>query len=466
MPGESQEVVVADQRPIVPGSARSALRHRTFRRVLFGAFLSNVGTWMHNVVLGAIAYDLTESSTFVGLIVFAQLGPMLLLATVGGVLADRYDRRRLLITVVLSQLVLSLVLAGVTLADRPDKLALLVVTFCVGMGQAIYAPTFTALLPQLVDDVDLAGAVSLNSAQTNTARVVGPVVGAVLYTLIGASAVFVVNAGSYLFVVAALWNLRLPRVIHDSAASRGLRVLGDGFRVARANPVVWRCLVTITTYSLVSLPFVGQFPVLAERNLGIGTRSTAYGVLYACFGVGAVLGALSIGTVFSRRSKASITRWGLVGFAGSLAVLALLRTPALAYPVVAVVGFNYLALVTSLMTVVQEQLDNRVRGRVMALWIMGWGGTVPIGNLIAGPLIETTSMTAVMLGGAVCALLLSFYTRRVQQQAAQTEAAIAATAAASSPMPTPVSAVGLGVGLGGSHATASPPVAPAPCPGR
>ena len=411
MPGESHDTLVADERPIVPGTARSALRHPTFRRVLFGAFLSNTGTWMHNVVLGAIAYDLTESSTFVGIVVFAQLGPMLLLSTVGGIMADRFDRTRLLTTVVLSQLVLSLMLAGVTLADRPNKVLLLLVTFAIGSGQAIYAPTFAALLPQLVDDVDIPGAVSLNSAQMNTARVIGPVIGAFLYTLIGASAVFVVNGGSYLFVIASLAGLHLPRAVRDASASRGLRALGDGVRAARADPVVWRCLVTITTFSLVSLPFVGQFPVLAERNLDIGTRSTSYGVLYACFGIGAVVGALSIGTVFSRRSKTDVIRWALVGFAGALAVLAVLRSPWPAYPVVAVVGFGYLALVTALMTRVQERCDNRVRGRVMALWIMGWGGTVPVGNLIAGPLIEATSITAVMLAGAAFAVLLSFYAR-------------------------------------------------------
>lgn len=400
MPGEGKN-----------GSARDALRHRTFRRVLFGAFMSNIGTWMHNVVLGAIAYDLTESSTFVGLVVFAQLGPLLLLSNVGGILADRYDRRRLIVTVVLTQLVLSLVLAAVTMGDQPDKATLLLVVFCIGIGQAIYAPTFTALIPQLVDEAEIAGAVSLNSAQMNTARVIGPVIGAFLYTLIGASSVFVVNAGSYLFVVAAMVGVQLPDRQPSSQASRGLRALGDGMRVARANPVVWRCLVTITVYSLVSLPFVGQFPVLAERNLDIGAKSNAYGVLYACFGIGAVLGALSIGTIFSQRSKAEVTRLNLVAFAGGLTVLSLLRSPEPAYLVVAFVGFAYLALVTSLMTMVQERLDNSVRGRVMALWIMGWGGTVPIGNLVAGPVIEATSITVVMLGGAACALLLSLYTR-------------------------------------------------------
>ena len=435
-----------------PGSARRALRYPAFRRVLLGACLSNVGTWMHNVVLGAIAYDLTESSSFVGLMVFAQLGPMLLLSTVGGILADRFDRTRLLVSIVLSQLVLSLVLAVVTAADRPHQVALLAVTFTIGIGQALYAPAFSALLPELVGKDDIAGAVSLNSAQMNTARVVGPVIGAFLYSALGASLVFVVNAASYLFVAVAVGRVQLPRPTRDGAASRGLRALGDGLREARAIPVVARCLVTITLFSLVSLPFVGQFPVLAERNLDIGTKSTAYGVLYACFGVGAVLGALAIGTVLGRRPKATIVRWGLVGFAGSLAALALLRGPVPAYPVVAVVGFTYLAVVTALMTLVQEQLDNRIRGRVMALWIMGWAGTVPIGNLVAGPIIEATSITAVMLVGAAFAVVLGAYVRPVVPMVPVTAVGTTAT----------VDAGGTEAGI--DRVVAAP--AAVPCPGR
>lgn len=411
MAGEGDQGLGTGETPIVPSSARTALQHRTFRRVLFGAFLSNVGTWMHNVVLGAIAYDLTESSTFVGLVVFAQLGPLLLLSTVGGLIADRFDRRRIIATVAFSQLVLSLLLAAVMIPDEPSKVALLLVTLGIGVGQSVYAPAFNALVPELVDGPDVAGAVSLNSAQMNTARVIGPVIGSFLYTLVGAPAVFALNSASYLAVMVAVAGLQLPRAVRRASDSRGFRALGDGVRLARANPIVWRCLVTISVYSLVSLPFVGQFPTFASRNLDMEVRSTSYGVLYACFGIGAALGALSVGTVFSRQAKDTITSVGLLGFAGSLAVLALLRTPALAYPVVTVVGFTYIALVTSLMTRMQEELDNAIRGRVMALWIMGWGGVVPIGNLIAGPLIELTSVTLLMLVGAASAVALSLYTR-------------------------------------------------------
>lgn len=393
------------------GSALSALRHPLFRRVFVGAFLSQIGNWMRMVVLGSLAYDLTESSSFVGLVVFAQLGPLLLFSTVGGLLADRVDRRRLLIAVTVTQMLLALVLAAVAVPEDPSKVALLAVVFAMGIGQAIYGPTYAALLPQLVDKRDLAGAVALNSTQMNASRVIGPVIGAFLDTTIGAPAVFVGNAVTFLFIIGTLLAVRLPPPVVDRHASRGWRALGDGFRIARDNVIVWRSLVTLFVFSLVSLPFVGQFPVLAERNLGMDERSTAYGVLYACFGLGAVVGSLSIGTVFSQVPKARIVRIALVGFAAALALFAVLRSAGPAYPVAALVGLTYFAMLTSLSTVLQEQLDNRVRGRVMALWIMGFGGTVPVGNLIAGPIIETTSMTLVMLVGAVCAAALTFYAR-------------------------------------------------------
>jgi MFS family permease len=415
---DAEDAIVDGDRTYVPGSARAALRHPTFRRVYLGASLSNVGSWMQNVVLGALAYDLTGSSTFVGVMVFAQLGPMLVLAMVGGLLVDLVDRRRLLTIVTLSQLVLSFGLAAAVVPDRPNKVLLVGLVFAIGVGQAIYAPAYAAILPQLVDREDMDGAISLNSVQMNASRVVGPVIGALLDSLLGAPSVFAANGLSYLFVVAAIMTVRLPPPPTATGAEpRGLRRLTAGFAVARRDVIVRRCLVTLFTFSLISLTFVGQFPVVADRNFGIDERSAAYGGLYACMGIGAVAGALSIGTVFSRRSKERITRVGLVGFAVSLATFALIRTPGLAYPVAVVLGTSYFALITSLSTIMQSRVDHDERGRVTALWIMGFGGTVPIGNLIAGPVIEATSITAVLLVGAAWALVLAGYTRlRVPQE--------------------------------------------------
>jgi len=157
------------------------------------------------------------------------------------------------------------------------------------------------------------------------------------------------------------------------------------------------------------LTFVGQLSVVAAENLGIASDSAGYGLLYATFGVGAMLGALSIGTVLANQSRQRMVRVGMLGYAIVLAVFALLRNPAPAFPVVAVLGFFYFAMVTSLSTALQERLDNAVRGRVMALWIMGFGGTVGLGNLIAGEIIDATSVTAVLLVNALVALALTWY---------------------------------------------------------
>jgi MFS family permease len=408
---EIEDALVDGDRTFAPGSARAALRHPTFRRVFYGSFLSNIGTWMQNVVLGALAYDLSGSPTFVGVVLFAQLGPLLLLSIVGGALADTIDRRRLLVTVSATQLVLSFALAAVATSDDPDKVTLVAVVFAIGVGQALFNPAYSAMLPQLVGRRDLPGAIALHSAQMNGSRVVGPAIGGLLFAALGAPAVFVFNGISYLFVIASLLTVHLPPPVVHAETVRGLRRLGAGFAVARRDPVVGRCLITVFTFSLVSLTFVGQFPVVAERNLGIDGDSAAYGVLYGCLGVGAVIGALSIGTVFSSRSKAAIVPVALVAYAASLAVFALVRVPAVAYPVVLVVGLTYFAFITSLSTVLQEDLHDHERGGVMALWIMGFGGTVPIGNLIAGPIIEATSITAVMLVGAAWALALAVYAR-------------------------------------------------------
>ena len=396
-------------RVVRTGTAMAALRHTVFRRVFIGAFLSNIGSWMQNVILGAMAYDLTHSPTFVGVLLFAQLGPLMLFSLVGGLLADLIDRRRLLITVSVLQGLLSIALAWIARVDDPSRVGLVGIVFLIGVGQAVFGPTYSALLPALVGKEDLSGAISLNSAQMNGSRVLGPVIASAVYARTGASLVFLVNAGSYLLVIWSLLTVKLPPPVLDPGGPQGFRRLAAGFQAAKQDFVVGRALVIIFLFSLLSLPFIGQMPVLADRNLGIGPRSEQYGYLYACFGTGALLGALSIGTVLAGRSQEKVTRVGLVLFGVGLGVFSQIRSPAAAYPMIAIVGLFYFAVITSLSTVLQERLDDRNRGRVMALWIMGFGGTVPIGNLIAGPLIEATSVTTVVMGGAFIALALAAY---------------------------------------------------------
>lgn len=391
--------------PYAAGSARAALSYRPFRLVWMGSMASNVGTWMQNIALGAFAYNLTKSSGYVALLGFMQLGPLLLLSIVGGLLADTIDRRMLLVACQAEQMILSFVLAAIVAVDRPSKTAILLCVLAIGIGNALNAPTFSAVLPQLVDRRDLAGAVSLQSVQMNLSRVIGPAIGGVILPAVGASGVFVINGVTYIFAIATLLMVSIPRP-YPQHGEQGWRRLVGGFGIAKRDRLIGRSLLTIAAVSFFCLPFIGLMPVLAARNLDINPESSSYGILYACFGLGAACGAVAVGTLLVGRNLAKVVRIGLVIFAAMLAVFAVLRSALPAYPVVFLVGLFYFGTVTSLSSVLQEHLREEVRGRVMALWIMGFGGTVPIGLLVFGQIADATSVTAVVLFGAAVALVL------------------------------------------------------------
>jgi MFS family permease len=403
------DALVDADRTVTRGTAQAALRHRDFRIVWGGTFASNIGTWMQNVLLGAYALKLTGDAGYVGLLGFAQLGPLLFFGTLGGVLADVVDRRKLLIWMQLEQLVGSIVLAILVSTPSPSRSAIFFCVLAVGIGNAFSAPALGAILPTLVPKEDLPGAVSLQSVQMNLSRVIGPAIGAPLYAAFGASPVFFLNAGTYLFAVGgvtmAQYSARNTKPMQETGFAR----LASGFRIAAADPLIRRILIVLTTFSTFSLTFVILMPVIAHDNLGIDPKSTEYGILYAAFGLGAALGAVSVGTMFAHRAKAPLVRQALGAFTVLLAVFSLLRNASIAYPVVAVLGYAYFVVITSLSTVLQEYLEDSVRGRVMALWIMAFGGMVPIGGLVGGFVSESTSVTAVVLVGAAVAFLLIWY---------------------------------------------------------
>ena len=405
---ESEEALREGDTRFAPGTARAALANPVFRTLFFGAFLSNIGSWMQQIVLAAYAYDLTGSSTFVGQLVFAQLGPVLVLGVIGGVIADMVDRRRLLLFITVVQMVSAAGLALVVTADDPSRTAIFLVALASGVANAVFMPAYSAMLPGLVGRENLPGAISLNSTQMNASRVIGPAVGGIAFATVGAGWVFAANAASFVFVIVALLRVTLPMVPRGEPESIGRRFTG-GFRVARRDRVVGRALITITSFSFFCIVFVGQMPVLAAENLGLEEKSAAYGVFYACFGFGAVVGSIANGTVLHHVPKPTIVRGGLIAYAGIVAVFGLLRDPAPAYPVVVLVGATYFGMVTALNTVFQSRLADHERGRAMALWMMGFGGTVSLANIAFGPIIDRVGMTPVTLFGAGVALLLAWY---------------------------------------------------------
>ena len=393
--------------PPRPGTARAAFAYRDFRIMWYSNFLSSIGTWMQNVVLPAYIYQRTGRASAVGIFVFAQLGPLLLLSIPAGVMADRFDRRKWLIFAQTIQMTGSVLLGIFTIAHAPIY-ALFLAQLSVGIGNACNAPAFSAVLPSLVRPEDLGGSISLNSASVNGSRVTGPILVALMMSWgVTAGQVFIFNAATYLFVTWAVTRIAMPP--NSTRKEQGLKSFTAGFIVARTRPAVGRMLISMSSFSLLCLPFVGLFPAVADKTFNIQPKTVTYKWLYATWGTGALLGALAIGTVLAAFDKRTISRFGFMAFAVTIALFATVRGTPLAFVTAFFLGVAYFGTTTSLMTVFQSRLEIEIRARVMALWFMAFGGTIPIGNAIFGPVIDAIGPRPVLYIGAAWAVFLSWW---------------------------------------------------------
>ena len=370
--------------------------------------LSNIGTWMQNLALPAYIDDRTGSAKIVSLLVFAQLGPLLLLAIPGGIIAGRYNLQRYLLAMQWVQLVFSLVLAAIVSVDGPIW-ALFLAQTAIGVGNALNAPAFQARVPMLVDRRDLAGAISLNSTQLNGSRVVGPAIAALLAIWgVSTSQIFVINAATYLFLIVSLFMVQIPD-IRSAPTETGWRRALSGVNIANSRRVLSRLLLSMTAFSLFCLIYVGLFSSVARLNFGISPVGSTYRWLYAVWGLGALVGALATGTFLSHIHRPNIIRWGFVGFAIALAIFASISSVSWAFPVGFMLGLFYFMTANAMVTVFQQNLRDNERVTVMPLWFMSFGGTVTIGALLAGPIIDAIGARWVLFFGALFALFLAWW---------------------------------------------------------
>jgi len=405
-----------------PGTARAALAYPDYRLIWSGLFLSNIGTWMQNLALPAYIDDRTGSAKMVSLLVFAQLGPLLLLAIPGAIIADRVNRQKFLLAMQWVQIVFSLVLAAIVSVDGPIW-ALFLAQISIGISNALNAPAFQASIPMLVDRRDLAGAISMNSVQLNGSRVAGPTLAALL-TLWGVSTsqIFIINAGTYLFLIFALTRVVVPD-IRGNHKETGWRRALTGIRISRERQVLSRLLLSMFSFSFFCLVYVALFSSVARINFGINPVGSTYRWLYAIWGLGAFFGALATGTILSQSHRPTVIRWGFIGFSISLGAFALVHQPAPAFPIGFFLGLFYFMSANAMVTVFQQNLKDTERVSVMPLWFMAFGGSVTLGGLAAGPIIDAIGTQTVLLVGAGYALFLAWWANldRLPQTAFLTE---------------------------------------------
>lgn len=395
--------------PTAPGTTRDALAVRPFRNLLIATFISNSGRWLQFAALGILGWELTGSNAFLGQLIFAQLAPLGVLSLVGGSLADSMDRRKLLLATQLWQMTWTFILAAALIDGTIGEGMLLLLVFIIGLGQGIYSPAFASVLPLIAGPENVRAAVSLNSVQLNGARIVGPAIGGILAATLGFAELFALNAATYLVVIGVIATMAFPKPTSTSA-SLSERIFG-GFHIIQRAPQVRTPITLMALFAFFCLPFVGQLPAIADTNLGIPSDSQNYAWFFATFGAGALVGAVLVGTALLSFPRPLLVRLTLIGFAASLAWLASINTPGPAYLAIFLVALFYFVLPTALASHWQEHVAESVRGRIAALWVLSFGGMIPLANLVGGRFVELTSLRTLMLVGVGAALILSLFFR-------------------------------------------------------
>ncbi|MCU1383269.1 MAG: permease of the major facilitator superfamily [Acidobacteria bacterium] len=378
-----------------------AFRHRNYQLFFAGQLISLTGTWMQSVAESWLVFRLTGSAALLGVTSFFTLAPVFLFATLGGILADRMDRRRILITTQTISMVLPLTLAALTLSGHVRVWHVFVLATCLGIVNAFDIPARQSFVVEMVGREDLTNAIALNSSMVNGARVVGPAIAGLLVAAVGEGWCFLLNGISYLAVIAGLVMMNAPRrprtVTHRSA----WRDTVEGFQFATTTTPIRALLMLLGLLSFAGMPYSVLMPVFAESILGAGPKGL--GLLMGASGLGALGGALAL---LSRRGVRGLGRWVAVSAAAfglALIGFSLSRTFWLSALLLIPVGAAMMVEMAVSNTLLQAMVPDALRGRVMALYSMMFMGMAPFGALFAGWVAERygAPMT-VALGGVVC----------------------------------------------------------------
>jgi MFS family permease len=358
----------------------ASLRHRNFRIFMTGAIISNAGTWMQNVALGYLMVVLTHSAFWVGMVAFAQFFPLALLGLFAGAVSDRFDRRWILIWGQGVAMVLAFVLAGVTASGHANRGSILGIVALSGVAAAFYIPAWQTMVADLVPRERMFNAITLNSAQFHLARVLGPLLAALVVRRFGLTTAFMLNGISYLTV---LWALLVVRPVRPQqiATERPLERVRGGIRFARRHPGVRRALLTMACISLFGIPIIQLMPAVAAS---LGSGAGGLGVLLACLGGGAVLGAVLLPLVERRLTRSQMVALGMPGLGALLVTVGVSGRLWLAAVMLVPLGACYIACVSLLNTSVQMLTPDSFRGRAMSIFVLTFGGLLPIGSLALG----------------------------------------------------------------------------------
>lgn len=384
----------------VTGATFVSLRNRNFRLFFVGQTISQIGNWLTLITQTLLVLSLTDSGTALGLLTAAQFAPVLFLGAFAGLIADRSDKRRLLIATQSLAMLQSFGLAAIAFLDHPPVWAIFLVAFAGGVVTAFDNPARRSFVVEMVPVHQVNNAVSLNSALMTGSRVVGPALAGLLVATVGFAWTFFVDGASYVAVIAGLVMMRPEELRPAPVVEKAKGQVREGIRYARNHPVLWAPLVMMAVVGTFAFNFSVTLPVFVTRTLH-GADST-FTLLFSALSLGSLVGALAV----ARRSSTSVRFVAVASLAFGTAMVLAASSPSqpVAFLLAPLVGATSIAFMTSSTAIVQTESDPSMRGRVLALQSIVFLGSTPIGGPIVGWVAEHAGARIALLLGAVACL--------------------------------------------------------------
>ena len=378
-----------------------ALHHRNFRLFYCGQAISLIGTWTQRVAIGWLVYRLTGSVFMLGLVGFLGDLPFFLVAPFAGVMADRWNQQRILIVIQTLAMVQASILAVLVLTGSVEVWHVIALSIFLGLVHAFDVPVRQSFLPALLEKrEDLGNAIALNSSMVHGARLIGPSLAGILIAATGEGICFLLNAVSYVAVIAALIAMKISPKEKPRGSVRVLQELKEGFSYVSHSVPIRSILLLLGVVSLVAMPYQVLMPVFAQDILLGGPRT--FGFLVGCSGLGALAGAVYLA---SRKSVPGLERLLAIAagvFGIGLIAFSFSRILWLSFFIMLFTGFGMMIQMASSNTVLQSIVDDNMRGRMMGFYAMAYRGMVPLGSLLAGVLAGKIGAPGTLLLGGVC----------------------------------------------------------------
>jgi len=407
-PAQASKVTVREPPGIAAQAAGwrkmfAAFRHRNYRLFFTGQLISLIGNWVNSTAEGWLVYQLTGSTALLGVVAAAASGPMLFLSTWGGWIADHHPKRTVLVITQIVSMVLSLLLAYLAWSGLVRPWQIIAIAALGGVVMAFEMPARQSFVIEMTNREDLPNAIALNSSMVNGARIIGPSIAGVLMARFGVASCYLVDGLSFIAVIIGLVAMRLPRHVRRTHAGSGLEHALGGFRYVWNNPRVLTILSLFAVVGIFGWSYSVLMPAFARDVLGLG--ETAYGTLLAASGAGALCGAMCVTAARERLTPRSLALGGVWIFSIMITLFALNRNYYLALPLLAGAGFGMMLFMSTSNSALQTSVPDEMRGRVMGVWALIFGGMMPFGSLEAGMLARMVGVPVTMIiGAAICSL--------------------------------------------------------------